>query len=159
MKYRVRDIICVKVKNEEFVPYVFNNNGSKLQNLLTNEIIDLNESMYETLGIDSWLLRYDQVHDVCDKVFGKCIIRDLEHLVIDTVRNYPLWMKTHENFVGKIEKGCDLPWPSDSFVSDTQVKSLVKVANRFLKREPSKQVIKDEKNQKLNNEVEQSHEF
>ena len=61
MKYRVRDIICVKVKNEEFVPYVFNNNGSKLQNLLTNEIIDLNESMYETLGIDSWLLRYDPV--------------------------------------------------------------------------------------------------
>ena len=155
MKY-----ICIQVENEKCVPYVFNKNGSKIANLFTNEIIDLNESIYDKYNIDNWQKAYPHVYDMFDEMFGNCRIYNLEDLLIYTCVS-PFWEVTHEKLIDTIQRGCNMNYPGveNFFIDHKTIKSLVNMRNRYLKIEQSRTAKENKKLEKLNKEVEQTQEF
>ena len=140
MKYNISDIICVKIGNGAYVPYVFNNNGSKIKNLITNDIIKLDKSVSRSDRklVNSLL----EVREMFNKRFGECKICDLNYLYHHAPTSR-MWSITHSKALKAISAGNSL-W-NDNEIEDSQVIAFVNEKNRCL--------------QKINNHSEYTQEF
>lgn len=142
MDYRIYDVICIKVKNQEYVPYVFNNECTKLKNLETNEILEIDKNLYERDSILAF-----------EKLFGNFTALNLFGIYNNTATS-GFWEFFNRGLIEKLnESTCSRNY--SKYISDKKIKELVKLKNawdKIVEKQARKKKIKSD-------EIEQSHEF
>ena len=159
MKYRINDILCVKLKNEKILIFVFNNQGTKIKNISTNEIINCK---FKNIPMDvlkrSLITLSDQqeVKDFFNKLFGKCELLNLEELS----KHFPQFYKdTHYRLDDIITKRCKMYNDYDMCIDDKTLKVVIKSINKYIDKQKTKQQKQETKVLKIKEEIEMSQEF
>lgn len=161
MIYKVRDIVCIRKEKGLYTPYVFNNAGTKLKNIFTNEIIELKKNYYESYHIEQWL--DSNRYTIFDVLPTKSNVRheaasSLKDLFTETPFSV-IWEFTHQNLIGTINSGCNRYDNEHVVIDDKTVISFVKACNRHLKRELSVTDKQETINTNFAEETESAQEF
>ena len=144
MNYRAKDIVCVRIKNGKFVPFVFNKSGSKIKNLFTGEVFDLNfetGSVYnrkknnEIVKIDRWIYNIQAVENAFSEIFTASKICGLDSLYYCASFS-DLYKFMHKKLILKIMCGCEISAdlnPDNYMLDELEINKFVKYVNNGLK--------------------------
>ena len=163
--YRVKDVVCVKNKSGEYVPFIFNNSGTKVQNILNGEIINFYQSVYsfrvngDCINSD-WIKNHAVVEELFCKFYQKCQV-----YALDTVLKEFKCTGDYENknyyIFEKIRNGCNLLLPQhvEILIKKSSLIKFVKDANKSIKKQEKERLLQDKKRAEGRKEAEQSHDF